>query len=313
MIAPAFQRRLQDLADQAEYLAETYAVNRRLDPVAVFEQLPEHRVTCSFEHYGADTFDGLIEYVPRTDGFHVHCNLDRSDTPETGRARFTLAHELGHYQIDEHRAWLKRHADCHHPCFCFRSEKQRKVVQEREADHFASHVLLPDAWLRKDFGMPQPDGQAVIDVAQCYGISLSAAAIRLTQIDKLPCAAVAWAPDGQRQWGWMSNRVFKTYYQLIRDCSGLLEVSPTKRLLRDPQPARTILRGDITAEYWFPQAAEDQFTRDAGLRRDRRDIVIKEHAISLGRYGVLTFLCCNEWIRLLNKPDPGPMPYFWGM
>ena len=36
-------------------------------------------------------------------GWHIYCNLDCVGQKDSPRARFTLAHELGHYYIDEHR------------------------------------------------------------------------------------------------------------------------------------------------------------------------------------------------------------------
>jgi len=306
------QRRLDMIAEMAEFLASRYADGRKLNVQEVIERQPEHKVTCSFESYGEEAFDGLIEYVPRTDGFHIHCNMDRCDKVNSGRTRFTLAHELGHYQIDEHRAWLKAHTDVLHPCFCFRSDSERKVMQEREADHFAAHFLLPTGWLKKDFGMPAPDGQLVIDVACKYRLSLQAAALRIVQVESIPCAMVVWAPNGRREWGWMSDRVFRTYFGLLKHGQRLPKECPTRQLLDSPRPAGEIIRDKTIAETWFPAAEEDQFTRDAGIQRERRDVIINEHAISLGRFGVMTFLCGNEWIRLLCAPSKGEAPRFWG-
>lgn len=73
------------------------------------------------------------------------------------RLRFTLAHELGHI-ILKHR--------------------QETVVQEREADTFAAHLLAPRPVfdLLSGFGAPMNDPSAV---AEIFGLSMSASEVTI--------------------------------------------------------------------------------------------------------------------------------------
>src|SRR5689334_23997225 len=80
-------------------------------------------------HYG-NCFDGLLEY--EAGEFHVYCNVDRGNIPGGARARFTLAHELGHYFIDEHRIALidrkstrlnSSHSSISYAVFCLKKKK----------------------------------------------------------------------------------------------------------------------------------------------------------------------------------------------
>ena len=57
-----------------------------------------------FDHY-ENSFDGMLVYDGRY--FHVHINEDRGNSKQSKRGRFSFAHELGHYFIDEHRLNLK--------------------------------------------------------------------------------------------------------------------------------------------------------------------------------------------------------------
>src|SRR4051812_26007250 len=86
--------RKREIADLAEAVSTDYFPKvPKVEPEVI---LKEKRITISYGHY-ADAFDGLLEHL---DGrFHVFCNLDRVEAPRAPRARFTLAHELGHYFI----------------------------------------------------------------------------------------------------------------------------------------------------------------------------------------------------------------------
>ena len=69
-----------------------------------------------------DAFDGRLEYIePR---YLLFYNTKYNQWPHIGtdhpKVRFTIAHELGHYFLDDHRAYLNkggkpnpvRHKDC---------------------------------------------------------------------------------------------------------------------------------------------------------------------------------------------------------
>ncbi len=109
------QERKNDLAHLAEaVLAEAGRQEANL-PLDLATLVREMGLTLSFGHYGG-AFDGLLEH--RTGRFHVYCDLDRVERPNSPRARFTLAHELGHYFIDEHRQALSAGVAPSHRSFC---------------------------------------------------------------------------------------------------------------------------------------------------------------------------------------------------
>jgi Zn-dependent peptidase ImmA (M78 family) len=71
----------------------------------------------------------------------VDQSLDPDEFPELeSRFRFTLAHEIGHWQL--HRNIYEQHRDSDEPPFVSRvSEANRRI--ERQADYFAASVLMP--------------------------------------------------------------------------------------------------------------------------------------------------------------------------
>ncbi|MFC5668188.1 ImmA/IrrE family metallo-endopeptidase [Kitasatospora misakiensis] len=65
------------------------------------------------------------------------------------RQRFTLAHELGHVEL----AWHTNNVECNPERTADASSTSSSLVgawdQEREANEFASHLLIPPTWMRK--------------------------------------------------------------------------------------------------------------------------------------------------------------------
>jgi hypothetical protein len=84
--------------------------------------------------------------VASVDGITINCSSPRprifyAGDPEALRTRFTIAHELGHAVM----AWHIGTAEC---AMQQRTSSERSPV-EREADHFASELLLPSEWLKE--------------------------------------------------------------------------------------------------------------------------------------------------------------------
>lgn len=142
-----------------------------LSAILEFEELP-----CYFDNY-EDFFDGMLLYDARR--YHIHINIDRQNTLESKRGRFTLAHELGHYFIDEHRiglkyGTLKPHGSKH--------ELNHYAIIETEADYFASCLLMPEQKFRKHSGGKQFELQRIMDLSESFQSSMLAVALRFVEI-----------------------------------------------------------------------------------------------------------------------------------
>ncbi len=132
--------RKKDLNRLAVYLAENYNEKN----TTLLEQLAaSENVNCYYDHY-EDSFDGMLVY-DETD-FHIHINIDRGNAISFPRGRFTLAHELAHYFIDEHRIGLQSGTLAPHGSL---HDIDHKDLIEQEADYFASCLLMPDSLFRK--------------------------------------------------------------------------------------------------------------------------------------------------------------------
>jgi Zn-dependent peptidase ImmA (M78 family) len=100
------------------------------------------------------------------------------------RQRFTIAHEIGHYQLHRKQAQLFVDAA---PVF-FRDGRSAQGVdeQEMEANAFAAELLMPEPEVRDRY-QRQPvdifDDAAVRRLANHFGVSPQALAIRLTRLE----------------------------------------------------------------------------------------------------------------------------------
>jgi Zn-dependent peptidase ImmA (M78 family) len=266
------QARLADIAELAESVTASYSYGTRTEPEAI---IAAKGITLSFGSY-ADAFDGMLEH--KAGRFHIYANLDRLRARDSGRARFTLAHELGHYFIDDHRRALQSGRAPSHPSF---ADFQSRNPVEYEADHFASNLLMPTERFTKAGKRLLPGFDAVLGLKDTFGTSITSTAIRYTQLDLAPCALVKWNTDGFA-WKWFSP---STYSAGIRSTVGTKESVPRdsatgKALAGDAPPSKGFFQCGTSASAWFP-----------GIRLGTpRDLVFIEQAVPLGEFGVLTLL-----------------------
>ncbi len=268
--------REQEISELAEHIANEYFPDDAIDPVAI---LDAKGISHSFGFYG-DYFDGMLEC--ESGDFHVYGNLVRLERSDSPRARFTLGHELGHYFIDEHRNALLA-GGLRHPSRC---NYESRLLIEREADQFASHLLLPESRLLRD-GTREPKGLAGIrSIASKNGMSMTATAIRYVRADIFPCTVIKWDTNGFG-WKWFSHSVRESgIRKTIENRSKLPPDSATEEAFSEAAlPDSGFFSRGSTASTWFPYVA----------RGSERDAIMLEEAIPLGRFGVLTFLYAADF------------------
>lgn len=171
MMKPHRKKKINSLAS---FVSEDYLQGALVDllGIARYEEVPVH-----YDHYEKNTFDGMLVYYDSK--FHIHINLDRGNTDCSRRGRFTLAHELGHYLIDEHRIALKYGMITPHQS---KNGLLNKDLIELEADYFAGCLLMPerlfkDACARKEFSF-----KLVNELSNIFRASLMAVIFRFIEI-----------------------------------------------------------------------------------------------------------------------------------
>jgi Zn-dependent peptidase ImmA (M78 family) len=264
--------RSQEIAGLADAVAEMYSTaSRTIDPAEVARAVG---LTYSTGRYG-DCFDGLLEW--NSSRFHIYLNKDLGSEPESPRGRFTLCHELGHFCLEEHRWALMSSVAPHGSLTDFRSDN----AAEREADMFASNLLLPTERVRKTVGARDVGAPLIVETARHFGASLSATAIRIARLGLSPLIVMAW--DGEyRRWCWSSA----DFEAITRNMSyRSLEKIPSDSLTREFITRGPLLEGAVDAKgttlgTWFPRIHP----------LSPNNTIMVEEVIGLGRFGVMTVL-----------------------
>jgi len=264
--------RRTEIADLAEAVSESLVTGAAVDPAAI---ALSRGITTSFGDYGT-AFDGMLEY--RNGRFHIYCNAARTGGPDTPRARFTVAHELGHFFIDEHRHALESQRVAPHPSHC---DFESSLLAETEADHFAANLLMPEGRFRRSVAGVGLGLGAVLSLATLYGTSLTSAAVRYVAVQELPCAVIQWHWQ-RHEWKAFSSSMFRRRFQRVFRAPGRLPEDSATRLALAQQtpPAGGCFRSGTLASLWFPYVRRD----------DALDVVLIEEAIPMGCYGALTML-----------------------
>jgi len=232
-------------------------------------------VTVSYGDYGND-FDGLLEH--RGGAFHIFCNTARGQAYGSPRARFTVAHELGHYFIDEHRNALATGFPPH----CSVTESPPDNPAEAEANLFAAHLLMPTVEFRKALTEVPSGLKGIIEIASTFAVSIQSAALRYTAASDKPCA-IHMFRDAASPWWDISPQLKTRGFHWIRklkaettpdDSATGLAIRDSAATLGDPR-----LSGSV-ASAWFGGVAK------GGVH----DEILLESAVRLRSHGVLTLL-----------------------
>lgn len=175
-------------------LAETIALDYQEKVTPLDMIVEDEGLRVFYDSYGTDTFDGMTLYEKGI--FSIHINTDLGNLQNSARGRFTLAHELGHYYIDSHRMGLKSGLLEPHPS---RTNQKQFNKIEREADFFASCLLMPEERFSRDCYKKKFD-IALIDFLRAeYEVSRTACAFRYADIGN-HSIMIIYGESGRVKW-----------------------------------------------------------------------------------------------------------------
>jgi len=263
--------RLSEISELAEWISQTHFPKAVVEPQAIAASAG---IGISFNDYD-DAFDGLLEHSAGR--FHIYCNLQRVEAQTSERARFTLAHELGHYFIDAHRRKLERGESL--PISQCEYESAQPI--EREADHFAAHLLMPTSRFTKCARGLLPGIPGILALRRHFGTSVTSTVCRYAELGVTPCVVVKWSNDGV---GWRFlgpaareaglGRTISSAAELPSDSATALALTGTSA------PSKGYFERGTTAASWFRSITNGSF----------RNAVLVEQAMPLGRFGAITLL-----------------------
>ncbi|HVW51612.1 MAG TPA: ImmA/IrrE family metallo-endopeptidase [Trinickia sp.] len=110
-----------------------------------------------------------------------------------GRERFSVAHELGHWNMHRGKSFRCRVDDQS-------ANLASDAPREKEADSYAAHLLMPrylfDPAIRS--GAKIPTFKHIAEVAQDFEVSVAATIIRMAEVDSLPVIVACYDAGGLR-------------------------------------------------------------------------------------------------------------------
>ena len=126
-------------------------------------------------------------------GFGARAIATIRKSPVRGRERFSIGHELAHWELHRGRSFRCGVED---PSLNLESN----VVLEREADEFSSHLLMPRTLFNpvvRQFKYPSI--AQIQEVAETFQSSQSSTLIRLAKVDTLPVIVACYSSE-KRLW-----------------------------------------------------------------------------------------------------------------
>ncbi len=197
---PAILLKTRAAAERAnEVVAQLGLREPPIDPLGVVAS--EHPILVVRGDDFRDRFDGQLEYHPDKRRFLLLFNTkyDRHKDRHHPRTRFSIAHELGHYFLEEHHAYLRGGGRSHGS----RGEFASSVDVEREADAFAAGLLMPASMLNPRVNEDDLSIERIIALAEEFDTSLVSTAIQSTLSSDFPTAVVG-VRNGQVAWHFQS-------------------------------------------------------------------------------------------------------------
>lgn len=211
-------------------------------------------------------FEGMLHRAPAgKTGWGIFYN---SGIASQGRIRFTLAHEFGHYLLHRNAAPEEGFA-CNNRNTAQLEPKQK--TQEREADEFATSLLMPLDDFRCQIGdRESPTIEQLSICSERYGVSLIALILRWLEYTQKRAVMVV-SIEGFISWARSSERAYKTgaYFKTVNQDP--IEIPDTSlaadhTVCDDPRLGMQLSKGS-----WF---SEEESIHEMVVNSDQYDFTI---------------------------------------
>lgn len=197
------------------------------------------------------------------------------------RRRFSIAHELGHFEMHRGTALLRS---------CTSADVQEKpdytsVDTEQEANQFASAFLIPARFVKEAFTGNEPSFEVISEWSEKLETSLTATTFRFMSFTHEPVAVV------------FSFRGLIQYFQASTEFMELGVFPDVKQRVGLHTSARALFGGEDVPNGWQEVRAAEWFRKDNSAYD--RDDTIKEWSINMPSYeAVMSLLWVNEPLGL---------------
>jgi len=165
----------------------------------------------------------------------------RRDISQPRRRRFTIAHELGHWELHQDQTQLL--------CSAEDIRDYGRSPLEMEANHFAAELLMPPQPFREAIGKAEPSMKLIKNLVNEFGTTLTATAIRFADLSSHRFIVV-WSVSGKILWAYRDEKTtslfVKSGVQLPRYCSATLDEAELSSDMDHYDQAN-----------WFPQLSRE--------------------------------------------------------
>ena len=186
-----------------------------------------------------DDFDGMLKASSDQSKWMIIYNTNCTE----GRQRFTIAHELGHYILHRKDQQLFQ---CVNSRASANEGMERNI--EKEADEFAVALLMPLDDFRRQIKSKEPGFELFSHLAERYGVSLTAAALRWINVAPKRAVLVA-SRDGFMLWA-SSNQAAYNSGAVFATRKNTIELPESALAVREDSPAYGA-KQKVPAHYWF--------------------------------------------------------------
>jgi hypothetical protein len=234
-----------------------------VDPLRIAK---EEGIELAPSHYGP-RFDARIEYFREFDRYAIYYQAPGTFR-SPGRVNFSLAHELGHYYLPDHRERLRK-GSRHNSA----SDYNSKSTTEREADRFAANLLMPQELFVRHVN-EQHSGFCTLKnlcfMAEQLGTSITSTAARYCDLSIDATIAVV---SKQRiiEWSRAADDMkrFGTWY--VESGTQIPDGSKTALLYDGLEAGGTdgFIEGNVDAHTWFKWPKRDDLWEEAMVLGNR--------------------------------------------
>ena len=191
-----------------------------------------------------DAFEGMLARDPDD---HAVWGIAYNGKARGERQRFTIAHELGHFIL--HRS-QKQSFNCDSQSVHTGIDGLRQI--EREADEFASNLLMPGDLLREWISNQRIDLHVLSAIAKRFQVSFEALCIRFIKFTKQRAILVYW-DNGFVKYEWRSSSAVRTRARIRRNGDPQEPLPGT--LAADASVEQEWDGTEMSAAIWCPEEA----------------------------------------------------------
>lgn len=213
--------------------------------------------------FNDDAFEGMLARDPND---HEVWGIAYNGKSRPERQRFTIAHELGHFVL--HRSQQQKF-NCDKQSVHTGIDTLRDI--EREADDFASNLLMPGDLLRSWISNQRIDFRVLGDIAKRFQVSLEALCIRYIKFTTERAILVYW-DNGFVKYEWRSGSARKTRARIRRN--GDPAEPPLGMLAADASVTQEWDGVEMSAAIWCPEEAQHMKLREFKHTFGARDRVL---------------------------------------